>query len=166
VLARLEKLDGIERAETDFGGDYLRLHLRSQAAVPATTELLLALGYLAEPTDSASVTRWYGRDEVGELSRVEAGVIADRVVTKFREVHPLPEKIAALREAVTDALHRCFVTTALTSAPSLSLRTSCTEATRDAAAPLIGAELASELAALIETDMSEDHKTASPSPRV
>ena len=161
MLARLEELDGIDRAETDFGGDYLRLHLRSRGVVPAATKLLLALGYVAEPTDTTSITRWYGRDEVGELSRVEAGVIADRVMAKHRTIHALSDEVAtALREAVVDALHRCFVTTALTSAPSLSLRTSCTEATRAAAAPLIGADLADELAALMATDMSEDHKTS------
>jgi hypothetical protein len=160
VLARLEDLDGIERAETDFGGDYLRLHLSSPDAVTAASELLLTLGYVAEPFAATTITRWYGRDTVSELSRVEAGVIADRVLQKHRAIHPLSDDGAiALRDAVADALHRCFVTTALTSAPSLSLRTSCAEATRDAAAPLIGSDAASELAALMETDMSEDHKT-------
>ena len=160
MLARLEDLDGIERAETDFGGDYLQLHLRSRDTVRAATELLLELGYLAEPTETSTVTRWYGRDSVGELSRVEAGVIADRVIQRHRAIHTLPENTAvALREAVVDALHRCFVTTALPSAPSSSLRTSCTEATREAAAPLVGADLANELAGLMATDMSEDHKT-------
>jgi hypothetical protein len=161
VLARLEELDGIERAETDFGGDYLRLQLRSRDAVSAATELLLSLGYLAEPTDTTSVTRWYGRDAVGELSRAEAAVIADRVVQRHRAIRTLSNEVAtAVRDALVDALHRCFVTTALTSAPSLSLRTSCTAATREAAAPLIGADLADELAALMETDMSEDHKNS------
>jgi len=160
-LARLEEVDGIDRAETDFGGDYLRLHLRSRETFPIATELLLALGYLAEPTDTSTVTRWYGRDAVGELSRVEAGVIADRVLTRYRTAHALPDETAvALREVLVDELHRCFVTTALTSTPSLSLRTSCAEATRAAALPLIGPESANELAVLMETDMSEDHKAS------
>ncbi len=160
MLARLEELDGIERAETDFAGDYLRLHLRSRDTVTVATALLLELGYVAEPADTATVTRWYGRDAVGDLSRVEAGVISDRVVASYRTAHTLPDTTAAtLRDALVGALHRCFVTTALTSAPSLSLRTSCTEATRTAAAPLIGSDLADELAALMEADMSEDHKS-------
>jgi hypothetical protein len=65
---------------------------------------------------------------------------------------------AHVQSAVVDALHECFVGTALDSGPSLgAFRLSCERAVEDAARAIVGREAARELAELLSTDMSEDH---------
>jgi hypothetical protein len=158
VLARLEELDGVTHAETDFTGDYLRLTLNDLTALTRATEMLLALGYVAEPAANVRVDHWYDENSVGDLSRVEAGVIADRVVPTLRLRHELNDDLArSLRSALVEALHRCFTENAITSQPSPSLRSSCVEATRTAASPLVGALVAEEFARVVDADMAEDH---------
>ena len=162
MLARLERLDGIERAETDFTGDFLRLSMTEAGRVADVRDALATLGYAVEPAIDVSVDSWYDARSVGELSRVEAGVIADRVVSALRRSRTLSDVSAArLHVAVVDALHRCFVTTALTSESSPSLRASCIVAARSAAVPIVGEEIADELAALVDSDMGDDHKQRS-----
>ena len=159
MLARLQELDGITHAETDFSGDHLRLTLTDRTAITRATDMLLALGYVAEPIADLTVDHWYDRDSVGDLSRVEAGVIAERVIPAVRLLHQLDEDLArSVRSAIVDALHRCFIEHALTSQPSPSLRSSCIEATRAAASPIVGAVVAEELARGVAADMAEDHK--------
>ena len=158
MLARLEELDGVEHAQTDIGGNYLRLTVSDIAAVDRASALLLALGYFGEPATDMAVDRWYDRNSIGALSRVEAGVIADRVVPIVRLRHALNDDLArSLRSVLVDALHRCFIENAITSQPSPSLRSSCVEATRAAALPLVGAVVAEELARVVAADMAEDH---------
>jgi hypothetical protein len=91
---------------------------------------------------------------------VEAGVIADRIVPSFAESRKLSRAATAqVRSAVVDALHECFVSSALDSGPSLgAFRLSCERAVEDALRPIVGAEPAREVAALLKTDMSEDHR--------
>jgi hypothetical protein len=159
VLARLEQLDGVEHAQTDFSGDYLRLTLSDISVLTGATDVLLGLGYVAEPAPDVAVDRWYDRNSVADLSRVEAGVITDRVVPALRLRHALDDDVVrSLRAAVIDALHSCFVETVLTSQPSPSLRASCVDATFAAASPIVGHSLAEELAAVVAADMAEDHK--------
>lgn len=150
---------GLERAETDFAGDYLRLTLADARAQSAAIELLAASGYPAEAVTETPADRWYDRASVGELSRVEAGVIAERVITRLRSTRPIDDPTAqALRGAVVGALHRCFTATALTAQPSPGLRARAVGATRQAATAIVGAVVAAELARLVEEDMAEDHK--------
>lgn len=159
MLARLEELDGVEYAQTDFSGDYLRLTLNDTAALKRASHVLLALGYVVEAATDVAVDRWYDRNSVGDLSRVEAAVIADRVVPTVRLRHELSDDLArSLRSALAGALHRCFIENATTSYPSRSLRPGCVEATRAAASPLVGAAVAEELARAVAADMAEDHK--------
>ncbi len=159
MLARLEDIPGVERAETDFSGDHLRLTVADATAQDAAVELLAASGYLGEVVNEEPTDRWYDRGSVGELSRVEAGVIAGRVLTAFRRVRSIDDgPSAALRDAIVDALHRCFTQMAITARPSPSLRASAVTAVRDAAAPIVGGGPAAELARLVEHDMSSDHK--------
>lgn len=159
MLARLEETPGIERAQTDFSGDWLRLTLADAAAQAAAIELLAASGYVAEVTTEMPADRWYDRASVGELSRVEAGVIAGRVITALRRARAIDGPTAtALREATVNALHRCFLATALGARPSPGLRANAVAAARDAATAIVGDSLAIELARLVEVDMAEDHK--------
>lgn len=161
MLARLEALDGIVHAETDRAGDLLRLSLRDEMALVAANELLTSLGFGAEPHVDDDATRsGYDTRSVGELSRVEAGVIAGRIVAGLSDEHPLPPDDAArLHSAVADALHTCFITTALGAGPSSDpFRDDCRRATFAAAAPLVGDALARDLAHLLDADMRAIHR--------
>jgi len=162
VLARLEELDGVERAETDFAGDYLRLTLSDRTQPAISIELLASLSYRAEPAPATvAVHAWYDARSVGELSFVEAGVIADRVLAAFGERHPLASDVAgALRAAVVDALHTSFIATPLDAGPSSGdLRDACVRATVAAAVPVIGDRPADDLGRLLDVDMREIHRT-------
>jgi len=163
VLARLEALEDIDHAHVDFSGDLLKLSMRSEHALEPAIAALNELGYGAERASAAEVeaiTVWYDTTSVGDLSRVEAGVIADRIVPPFAKARRLsPAATALVRGAVVDALHDCFVSNALASGPSLgAFRVSCERAVEGATRPIVGSEAASELAALLNTDMSEDHR--------
>lgn len=159
MLARLQELDGITLAQTDFSGDHLRLTLNDRRAITRATDMLLALGYVAESAADLAVDHWYDKDSVGDLSRVEAGVIADRVVPAVRLSHELDDDLArSVRSALVDALHRCFIENATSSQPSPSLRSSCVAAALAAASPIVGAVVAEELAKVVGADMAEDHK--------
>jgi hypothetical protein len=163
VLARLEALEDVDHAFVDHSGDLLRLSLRDEHAITAAIALLSELGYGAERASDAdvrAVTIWYDTTSVGDLSRVEAGVIADRIVPSFAEARKLSAPATShVRSAVVDALHVCFISNALASGPSLGeFRLSCEGAVEDAVRPIVGREPARELAALLNTDMSQDHR--------
>jgi hypothetical protein len=163
VLARLEALEDIDHAQVDFSGDLLKLSLRSEHALDLAISALSELGYGAERASAADVdaiTVWYDPTSVGDLSRVEAGVIADRIVPPFARARKLsPAATTRVRTAVVDALHDCFVSNALGSGPSLGeFRLSCERAVEDAVRAVVGPEPAHALAALLNIDMSEDHR--------
>jgi hypothetical protein len=163
VLARLEALEDVDHTFVDHSGDLLRLSLRDEHATTAAIALLSELGYRADrasDADARAVTTWYDTTSVGDLSRVEAGVIADRIVPSFAESRKLsPTATTRVRSAVVDALHERFVSNALASGASLgAFRLSCERAVEDAARPIVGREPARELAALLNTDMSQDHR--------
>ena len=123
MLARVEEIEGADRAEIDYRGDFLRLSLNDDGALALIADLLKGLGYeSARATDGEvqAVARWYDIASVGDLSRVEASVIADRIVPSFALARKLsPDQIKRVRSAVVEALHSCFVKTALASGPSL-----------------------------------------------
>lgn len=158
MLARLEELDGIEHAETDFAGDFLRLVVTDASALTRATDLLVSLGHAAEPVTDITVNTWYDAASVGQLSRLEAGVIADRVMRALRGSAAIDvDGAGGLRAALIDALHRCFVATMLTARSSPRLRMSCVAAARAIAVPIVGATLADRVAALVDADMGDDH---------
>jgi hypothetical protein len=159
VLARLEQIDGLTVAETDQAGDYLRLTVRAPQVVAAARDALVSLGYSAEPADEGTrVARWFGVRTVRELSLIEAGVIADRVLPQLRSV--APADAARLRVAIVGALHASFVNTDLTNAPSgQEFRDDCVRQSVAAATPIVGELVASELGRLLDLDMRESHKT-------
>ena len=163
MLARLEALEGIDHAHVDFSGDLLKLSMRSEHALEPAVSALNELGYRAERASAAEVdaiTVWYDTTSVGDLSRVEAGVIADRIVPSFAKARKLSSaETARVRSAVVDALHDRFISNALASGPSLAaFRLSCERAVEGAARPIVGPEPAHALAALLHIDMSEDHR--------
>ena len=163
MLARLEALEDVDHAQVDFSGDLLKLSMRSEHALEPAIALLNELGYGAERASDAetrSVGVWYDTTSVGDLSRVEAGVIAERIVPFFVQARTLSsDQATRVRSAVVDALHTCFVSASLASGPSLAaFRLSCERAVEEAARPMVGREPARELAELLRADMSEDHR--------
>ena len=161
MLARLEDLGGIRRAETDFAGDFLRLSLTDGTPLSVAIETLATLGYRAEPAEgTAAVRTWYDARSVGELSFVEAGVIADRVLAEVAERHRLPgEGARDLRAAIVEALHACFITKTLDAGPSSGeFRAACVRATVAAAVPVVGTRLADEIGRSLDADMTQIHR--------
>ena len=158
MLARLDELDGIERAETDVAGDLLRLSLRDEVAVGSAIELLVALGYGAEPAIDTGERRWYDRRSVGALSRIEADIIAARIVSRYAAARggALGDS-GRVGSAIADALHACFVTEALGATPSTGeFRARCVERTVAAVRPIVGDD-AELLGRLLDDDLSQVH---------
>ena len=92
-----------------------------------------------------------------ELSREEARIIADRVVPPFALSYGLTDPVAEqLTATVSAALFACFAAHTLGSgAPAASLRNVCSQAVAEAAAVLVGADLARDLATRIDADLAE-----------
>ena len=163
MLARVEGLVGVDRAQIDYRGDILRLRLTDDGALAIVTDVLKGLGYesdRASDIDVETVTTWYDRESVGDLSRVEASVIADRILPSFVAIRRLsPGQTDDLRRAVRDALHNCFASTALANGPSLGeFRLSCVRAVEDTARPIVGPASARTLAELLNADLTKDHR--------
>ena len=150
-------MDWVLRAATDRTGDLLRLELRDDASVGSVVEALSALGFASDRDDAAGAERrtWYDARTVGELSFIEAGVIAERIVTTFGRSHPLlADEGPLLRTAIAEALHACFITTPLGAGPSsAAFHDACRAATVAASTPLVGEAAARELGRLLDADM-------------
>ncbi len=163
MLARVEDLEGVDHAEIDYRGDLLRLSLSDDLALALTADLLRGLGYESERATDAEVqmvSGWYDIASVGDLSRVEASVIAERTVPPFALTRKLsPDQTARVRSAVVDALHDCFVSTPLASGPTLGVfRLSCVRAVEDNVRPIVGRASARTLGALLNADLNQDHR--------
>ena len=161
MLARLEDLPGVERAETDFAGDFVRLTLTGQTPLSIAVDLLASLGYRAESAENdVAVGAWYDARSVGELSFVEAGVIADRVLAELTARYPITSDVSgALRTEMAAALHACFITRPLTAGPSSGeFRDACVRASVAAAIPVVGTAVADQLGRLLDADMRQIHR--------
>jgi hypothetical protein len=157
VLARLEEEDVIDAAEVDRRGELIRLALRSTEEVPQVEKLLRRLGFASEVAVETAVgdRRWYPREAVGELSREEGEVIAQRVVPDFARLNGLAtEDGAEIRRLVAAALHKCFVTNVLdATAPASSLHGPCGRAVEQTTRQRIGPARAAALGRAIEADL-------------
>lgn len=163
MLARVEKLEGVDRAEIDYRGDFLRLSLNDGGALAPIGDLLKGLGYesvRAAVGEVHAVAGWYDVASVGDLSRVEASVIADRLVPSFALAQKLsPDQTERVRGAVVVAFHHCFVRTALPRGPSMgAFRLSCVRSVEDTVRPIVGRASARTLAELVNADLNEDHR--------
>jgi hypothetical protein len=145
----------------DHAAEYLRLSVTDARAGAAACELLVSLGYGVQPVaHERGVDRWYDARSVGELSRVEAGVIADRVVPSVASASSFSdEMVRRLRAAVVDTLHECFLKASLTSGPSgAAFRGECVHRVRLECESIAGAEVAREIGRRLEADMLEVHR--------
>ncbi|TMC44785.1 MAG: hypothetical protein E6J23_06630 [Chloroflexi bacterium] len=163
MLARLEALAGIDNTEIDYRGDLLRLSAADERALGLATDVLRQLGYEttgASDADVQEVTAWYGLDSVADLSRIEAGVIADRIVPPFAQTRNLPaDQTKRLHAAIVDGLHNCFVTQSVSSGRSLGeFRLACVRIVQESVDPILGTDSARTLAELLNDDMSQDHR--------
>ena len=157
MLAQIEQQVGVESVEVDRRGEFLRVDAGGPENVAAVIAQLYELGFAAErTTDSGAERQWYRRDDVGELSREEAAVIARRVVLAFARAHDLPaDRADTLADLVAIALHRCFVTNAVNaSSPLGTLHGECGRAVKEATRAQLGAARASELGKAIEADLA------------
>jgi hypothetical protein len=157
VLARLDAIPGLEAAQVDHRGELLRLVVAEEDVLATVSDELSGLGYLAEPLSgvNASDVRWYAFDDIRDLSREEAEIIARRVTSAFTRSHPLPDSARVrLEQAVADALYSCFAANDLGSGvPTGALRSECCEAVEPVVLPLIGLEAAREYVALLSNDL-------------
>jgi len=157
VLARLDAIPGLQEAHVDHRGELLRLVVADESALADVRRELSTLGYLAEPLSgvNASDVRWYAFDDVRDLSREEAEIIARRVTSAFTRSHPLANSEAVrLEQAVADALYSCFAANDLgAGVPAGGLRTECCEAVERAVLPLVGQEAAREYVAFLSSDL-------------
>jgi hypothetical protein len=164
VLARLEQQDGVEAVEVDRRGELLRVEVERTDGVAAIISRLYELGFAAErAADNAAGGRnWYGRAAVGELSREEAGVIAQRVVPAFARTDEVSsDDVGILVELVTAALHQCFVANVVdASTPLGALHGESARAVEAATVSQLGSERARELGGAIEADLAAGRSAA------
>jgi hypothetical protein len=154
VLARLQSETGIASVEVDRRGELLRIHAGSAEDVRAVVDLLFEMGFAGEAlAEGAAVAdQWFGLDQVGELSREEAHVIARRVVPPFA-VHT-GDDVDALITVVATALHECFVTNILDGQQTHgALNSACGRAVEAATRPHLG-DRATALRGAVETDLA------------
>jgi hypothetical protein len=150
VLARLQEEPAVEAAEVDRRGELLRLHLESSSDIGGVVDLLLNLGFAGEVLSDvhvADAALWYGLDSVGELSREEGKIIAERVVPAFARLNGIESgNVEALKNSVATALHACFVGHTLgAAAPHGALNDACGRAVEKATMARLGPDRAAAL---------------------
>ncbi len=134
------------------------MRLRSAPFLPGVLRTLEELGFAGEvlrdvPGDEV---RWYGPNTVRELSREEAGIIAQRVVLAFAAEPDLnANERDALAQLVAEALYTCFVAhTADANAPAGALRDACARAVEQAARGTLGPARAAALGRAVAADLA------------
>jgi hypothetical protein len=159
VLARLEEEEVVEAAEVDRRGELVRLRLKSVSDVSGVVDLLLNLGFAGEVVGDTDVgvQQWYGLESVGELSREEGKVIAQRVVPLFAQQSDIAVgEVQALTDLVAVALHAFFIANTLDAAvPHKALNSSCGRAVEDAARRRLGPDQAAALGFAIQADLAK-----------
>lgn len=156
MLARLQTEEGVHSIEVDRRGELLRARLSPPASETALIEMLYEMGIAATATtyEEAQSPRWYSAEEVGELSREEAEVIARRVVPPFAKV--TGADVDNVVQTVARALHECLSAYARASEPgaATTLNNACGLAAERATRPLLGSDSARALGAAIEADLA------------
>jgi len=158
VLARLDSVAGLHDAAVDHRGELLRLVVSDANVLDVVRGELSDLDYAAEGVSgiTASDVRWYAFDDVRDLSREEAEIIARRVTSAFRRSRALSDASAIrLDHAVAEALYRCLAESELGSAAApATLRSACCDVAEEAARPILGDDQAREYAALLAKDLT------------
>jgi hypothetical protein len=149
---------GIDDVGVDRRGELLRIRVGSADDVRAVVDRLFEMGFAAQPVAEGETIeqRWYGPDDVSELSREEAYVIAHRVVPAFTKEGPsVGTDVEGLVKLVATALHECFVSNSLSAADTHgALNSACARAVKAATRRRLGADRATALGRAIETDLA------------
>jgi hypothetical protein len=157
VLARLGSIPELREAAVDHRGELLRLLVSEESVLDLVRVELANLGYTAEPVSGlvASDVRWYAFDDIRDLSREEAEIIARRVTSAFARVRTLSEATAIrLEHTVAEALYRCFAANELgAGAAPGTLRSACCDAAETAARAVVGDDEARAYASLLAQDL-------------
>ena len=111
MLARLDQeLDPL-RGAVDREGSVLRIAGRSsateQTAIDRVVEIVSTMGYFAEPIqvgDQPNVARWFGLEEVPQLSEEEARILSERWTNALGE-----EGVIANAERIRTPLYEALV---------------------------------------------------------
>lgn len=160
-MARLLGIECVADVAVDRSGTYLRLGVRdgpSAECVETVSAWLEREGVFVEPAETGiEPERWYGPDEVRELSRAEAEELGARAVAQIR---PSPDAATArrLRDLVAGRLHDAFVTHHLERGERVPLRTTMERIRADAASVLTIEQLGSlmkHLASALDVPESE-----------
>ena len=141
--------------EVDRAGELLRVFVERTDVGPAVQRDLFDLGFASSAIEDGvpSGTRWYGPNDVFELSAEEASVIAARIVPAFARTHAVPDP-ERLRGTVADALFACF--RYLTGRPAGQPRagsTSSAAAVTKATEAALGLRDAEDLGRLVQMDL-------------
>lgn len=157
MLARLSGIAGVDSAEIDHRGELLRVRARTSAAIDRARAALTDLGYDASAADLSvdQQIRWYDAASVRDLSREEARIIAQRVLSGFAGARDLDSgRLDELRTAITGALFGVFASHELgvASRPGTFL-SECVRAVEQAAAEIIGSDRAREISSILERDL-------------
>ena len=156
MLARLEALDGVVTASVDHDGQFLRLEIVNDRSLGEVMVTLGELGYEAvEMHGPMSVDRWYSREGVGDLSREEGRIIAERVVRPFARSRAMVSTMSdRLERAVADSLGGSFASHWIDSGRSRdALVEESIGAAEVTAAALLGVDAARELAIALRLDL-------------
>jgi hypothetical protein len=158
VLARLETEPGVESAEVDRRGELLHVRVGSATDVGRVIDRLHEMGFAGEVITDTEVhgQRWYGPQDVGELSREEAHVIARRVVPLFAEkAHIDAAEVGVLSDLAAAALHDCITARdPAARGPDSTLNSVCGRAVEEATRARIGPDRAAALGNAIEADLA------------
>ena len=156
MLARLSGIDGVHSVEVDHAGELLRFVVDRPDIGAAVQRLLLELGFASTQIEEGipSDVRWYGPNDVFELSREEAHVIASRVVAAFGQTHEIddPQRLVAV---TADALVRCFADgSARSDAEAGTSAARLSSAVADAGRAILAPDAAEYLGRLVRMDLA------------
>ena len=161
MLARLQDVEGVSRADVDYGGNYMRLTFTAPTALDTAVEVLRELGYEPEVAAPGEImpAKWYDVGSVFELFAVEADVIAQRVVGRFTMMTLLAGDVAdRLQIAVAAALRKCFADRVVSpDARPGAFRSDCLEAAAEAARASLDDVRVAAFVHTLEADLDEDH---------
>jgi hypothetical protein len=162
VLARLSDIEGVRSVEVDHAGELLRIVVDRRDIGASVQQQLLDLGFASTEIEEQIplAIRWYGPNDVFDLSREEAQVIASRAVAAFARTHEDldPQRLVSV---VADALVRCFQSDS--AGPAAEAGTGAARlsaAVAEAARAILPPDAAEDLGRLVRMDLASGKRSA------
>jgi hypothetical protein len=155
VLARLSDIEGVRSVEVDHAGELLRIVVDRRDIGASVRQQLLDLGFASTEIEEQIplAIRWYGPNDVFDLSREEAQVIASRAVAAFARTHKDldPQRSVGV---VADALVRCFRDGSAGSGEAGTGAARLGAAVAEAARAILPPDAAEDLGRLVRMDLA------------